>query len=108
MASNFTIDRHGSGRGTEMTYQEFIRSKIPRAEQAGFEPQSAAHPSLKGHQRDVARWMCVGGRRACFMAFGLGKTRTHLQVALWCIENQPAKKYLITCPLGVRHQFIHE
>lgn len=91
-----------------MTYQEFILSKIPRAEQAGFEPQSAAHPSLKGHQRDVARWMCVGGRRACFMAFGLGKTRTHLQVALWCIEHQPAKKYLITCPLGVRHQFIHE
>jgi hypothetical protein len=52
--------------------------------------------------------MCVGGRRACFMAFGLGKTRTHLQVALWCIEHQPEKKYLITCPLGVRHQFIRE
>lgn len=91
-----------------MTYQEFILSKIPRAEQAGFAPVSEPHPSLKGHQRDVARWMCVGGRRACFMAFGLGKTRTHLQVALWCIEHQPGKKYLITCPLGVRLQFMRE
>jgi DNA modification methylase len=91
-----------------MTYEEFILSKIPRAQQQGFWPSTPAHPSLKPHQRDIATWMCRGGRRACFKAFGLGKTRTHLQVAKWTVESNPGKKFLITCPLGVRHQFIHE
>ena len=91
-----------------LTYQEFILSKIPRAQQMGFTPASAPHVSLFPHQVDVARWMIAGGRRACFKAFGLGKTRTHLQVALWVCEAVPTKKFLITCPLGVRHQFLQE
>lgn len=88
-----------------MTYEDFILSKIPRAQAQGFTPQTPAHPSLKPHQRDVAMWMARGGRRACFMSFGLGKTRTHLQVAQWCVENQPTKKHLIIAPLGVRQEF---
>jgi hypothetical protein len=91
-----------------VTYSEFLRSKIPRAELAGFVPKSAPHASLKGHQRDEALWMCRGGQRACFNAFGLGKTRIHLQVAAWVTEECPGKRYLITCPLGVRHQFMQE
>jgi DNA modification methylase len=91
-----------------MTYEEFILNKIPRAPQIGFTPKSQPHPSLFQHQRDIARWMCYGGRRADFMAFGLGKTRVHLQVALWVTEHCPGKKFLITCALGVRHQFIQE
>ena len=90
-----------------MTYEEFLLAKVPKAEVFGFDPQTPAHPSLFGHQVDVARWMVRGGRRACFKAFGLGKTRTHLQVAKWVCEELP-KKYLITCPLGVRHQFMQE
>lgn len=96
-----------------MTYEDFILSKIPRAQPQGFTPLSAPHESLKGHQRDVAKWMAHGGRRACFMAFGLGKTRTHLQVAKWCVEHDAARqkygrKYLIIAPLGVRHVFTRE
>lgn len=94
-----------------MNYQEFVLSKIPRVPQQGFEPRTAAHSSLSGQhqfQADIARWMCVGGRRANFSSFGLGKTRTHLQVAKWVCEECPDQKYLITCPLGVRHQFIQE
>ncbi|TAK94680.1 DNA methylase N-4 [Patescibacteria group bacterium] len=88
-----------------MTYEEFVLAKNPRADFYGFEPVSKPHPSLFPHQTDIARWMCRGGRRACFAAFGLGKTRIHLQVAKWICEKEPAKKYLIIAPLGVRQQF---
>ena len=90
-----------------MTYSEFIQSKKPLAKLAGFNPSSPAHKSLKGHQSDIAKWMVAGGRRACFMAFGLGKTRTHIQVAVWICEKDP-RKYLIICPLGVRYVFMKE
>lgn len=88
-----------------MTYEDFILAKIPHAQPMGFTPTSEPHPSLYPHQRDIARWMCIGGRRACFAAFGLGKTRIHLQVARWVIEQAPDKKYLIIAPLGVRQEF---
>lgn len=70
-----------------MTYQEFLRSKVAAAPTFGFTPKSAPHPSLFPHQRDKALWMCHGGRRADFSAFGLGKTREHLQVAKWVVEH---------------------
>ena len=91
-----------------MNYEEFIQSKKPLAQLTGFKPTTPPHPSLFGHQRDVALWMVRGGRRACFEAFGLGKTRTHLQVAKWVCEHVPDKKYLIVCPLGVRYVFMQE
>jgi DNA modification methylase len=90
------------------SYSEFIQSKKPLAQLQGFKPHSLPHKSLKGHQRDVAIWMAAGGRRACFMAFGLGKTRLHLQLAKWTCEHVPGKKYLIVCPLGVRYVFMQE
>jgi DNA modification methylase len=88
-----------------MTYREFLERKMPRAQIFGFEPMSAAHDGLFPHQADIAAWMVRGGRRACFAAFGLGKTRIHLQVAKWIIEREPTKKYLIVAPLGVRQEF---
>lgn len=93
-----------------MTYQDFILSKIPRAMQQGFEPKTEPHASLSGQhafQADIARWMCMGGRRANFSSFGLGKTRTHLQVAKWCSEDT-GKPHLIILPLGVRSVFIND
>jgi hypothetical protein len=77
---------------------------VPRAEAFGFKPKSEPSPSLKAHQVDIARWMTFGGRRACFAAFGLGKTRTHLQVAKWVTE-ETNKPHLIIAPLGVRQEF---
>lgn len=87
-----------------ISYEEFIRAKLPVAEATGFEPLSEPHASLKPHQRDIARWMARGGRRACYASFGLGKTRIHLQVALWAVEHT-GKKHLIVAPLGVRQEF---
>jgi len=91
-----------------MTYQEFLLAKIPRAEDRGFEPLSPPVSTNKPHQSDIAAWMCRGGQRACFAAFGMGKTRINLQVAKWVCEANPSKKYLIICPLGVKHEFVHE
>ena len=95
-----------------MTYQEFLASKVPQAEEKGFEPLSEPHPSLFPHQRDVCLWAARGGRRAIFESFGLGKTRQHIQVAKWIVEKSRAegtcKKYLIVAPLGVRHVFTRE
>lgn len=89
---------------TKPTYIEFLRGKIPQAESAGFEPPSEPHASLYPHQRDLAEWACRGGRRAVFAAFGLGKTRMHLQIAQWVTEATGGK-YLIVAPLGVRQEF---
>jgi len=85
-------------------YLEFLRRKIPQAEQAGFEPPSEPHASLKPHQVDLCRWAIRGGRRAIFASFGLGKTRIHLQLAQWVTELT-GKPFLIICPLGVRQEF---
>jgi DNA modification methylase len=88
-----------------MNYDEFISNKVPRAEQTGFTPKTEPHESLFPHQRDIAKWCVEGGQRAVFAAFGLGKTRMHLQVAKWVAEEVPHKKYLIIAPLGVRQEF---
>lgn len=85
-------------------YLEFLRSKIPQAEIAGFEPLSAPHPSLFPHQVDIATWCTRGGRRAAFANFGLGKTRIHLQIAAWVVEKTGGR-FLIIAPLGVRQEF---
>jgi DNA modification methylase len=87
------------------SYNRFLERKMPRAEATGFEPLSPPSDALFDHQKDIAAWMVRGGRRACFAAFGLGKSRIHLQVALWIWERNPAKKYLIVAPLGVRQEF---
>jgi hypothetical protein len=86
------------------SYLDFLKTKVARAQSAGFEPPSDPHPSLFGHQRDLAVWLCRGGRRACFANFGLGKTRINIQVGKWVIEIT-GRKYLIVAPLGVRQEF---
>ena len=86
------------------SYRQFLRNKSARASAVGFEPLSPPHESLFGHQRDLALWLCRGGRRACFANFGLGKTRINLQAAKWITEAHEGK-YLIIAPLGVRQEF---
>lgn len=85
-------------------YIEFLKRKIPKAEEAGFEPPSNPHISLFPHQVDIVNWACRGGRRAIFASFGLGKTRMHLQIAIWVTQHSGGK-FLIVAPLGVRQEF---
>ncbi len=85
-------------------YLEFLKSKIPKAEEVGFDAPSDPHASLFPHQRDICHWAIKGGRRAVFANFGLGKTRIHLQLAKWVAEKTGGR-FLIICPLGVRQEF---
>ena len=85
-------------------YVRFLKAKMPHAERAGFEPTSAVHESLFPHQRDICEWAMRGGRRAVFAAFGLGKSRMHLQLAKW-VHEKTGGRFLIVAPLGVRQEF---
>jgi DNA modification methylase len=87
-----------------MTYLDFLKSKIPTAEVAGFEPPSKPKDALSDHARAIADWAIRGGRRAIFASFGLHKTRMHLQIAWWVAE-QTGGRFLIVAPLGVRQEF---
>ena len=85
-------------------YTRFLESKIAVFGSEGFEPPSAPHASLKPHQRDVATWAMKKGRAGVFKKFGLGKTRTQLQLMRWVHEHTGGRT-LIVVPLGARQEF---
>src|SRR5215210_1799871 len=88
-----------------MTYEQFIESKILKTECTGFEVNDEdLHESNLPHQRDIIRWAAIGGRRAIFASFGLGKTQMQLELARICIEKKGGSA-LIICPLGVKGEF---
>ena len=61
-------------------YNEFLASKVAVAKPLGVPIDNAQiSERLKPHQRDIVRWMVTGGRRACFAAFGLGKSVIQLE-----------------------------
>ncbi len=90
------------------TYQEFLETKISLAPKTGFELDPARlHPLLKPHQRDVVAWNCLGGCRADFLSFGLGKTIIQLETCRQVL-NEKGGLALIVCPLGVKHEFVRD
>jgi DNA modification methylase len=91
-----------------MNYRDFLARKIAAAKSTG-EPveASAVHPRLKPHQRDIVRWAVLGGCRAIFAAFGLGKTGIQLEIVRIILERVGGMG-LIVIPLGVRLEFMRE
>lgn len=90
------------------SYRDFLAGKVVMAGAAGFEVDDAEiHLSLKPVQRAAVRWAVLGGRRALFKAFGLGKTRDQLEI-LRLILTRVGGRALIVAPLGVRHEFRRE
>lgn len=89
-------------------YEQFLRDKIVLAPQGGFDvTDDEVNPILKAHQRQLVRWMVRGGKRACFAAFGLGKSVIQLE----CVRITAAKcagRGLIVIPLGVRQEFLRD
>jgi DNA modification methylase len=91
-----------------LTYEEFLQSKITLAKKSGFEPNEAAyHPSLKPHQKDAVTWALRLGHALVAMSFGLGKSRIQCQIAEQ-VTSRFSGKFLVICPLGVKHQFAEE
>jgi hypothetical protein len=91
-------------------YTAFLREKIKLANFSGFAlTPEACHPALFDHQRDIARWAVLGGNRAIFASFGLGKSVMQCewlrQIAIGAPGDEPL---LIVCPLGVRQELIRD
>ncbi len=92
----------------EHTYQDFLESKIVTAPVSGFYVnQSELNPALKPHQKDAVQWALMGGRRALFEAFGLGKTAQELEFCHQVVKKRGGKA-LIVMPLGVRQEFTRD
>ncbi|MCA1659819.1 MAG: hypothetical protein LC642_04660, partial [Verrucomicrobiaceae bacterium] len=86
-------------------YEAFLRSKLRLAPTSGLDIGThELSKTLKSHQRLIAEWMIAGGRRACFAAFGLGKSVIQLEV-LRAITELVGGRALIVAPLGVRQEF---
>lgn len=90
---------------TSHTYRSFLEAKLAISRHSGFTvPADAIHPMLKPHQRDIVRWALLGGRRAVFAAFGLGKSFMQLEI-MRQIARKEGGSQLIIAPLGVRQEF---
>ena len=89
-------------------YTAFLRQKIKMARFSGFRVELAAlHECLFPHQRDIVRWAVLGGNRAIFAKFGLGKSVMQCE---WMrqIIMAAGGDGLIVCPLGVRQELIRD
>ncbi len=86
-------------------YNQFLREKMNLTKDAGMDCEAAeVSTKLKPHQRDQVVWGVMGGRRAFFDAFGLGKTYIQLET-LRIILNKQGGRGLIVAPLGARREF---
>ena len=91
-----------------MNYQDFIKNKIAIAKIGGFEGADSEIPSvLKPHQRDIVKWAILGGCRAIFASFGLGKSVIQLSI-MKIISEREKRKTLIIAPLGVKQEFVRD
>jgi DNA modification methylase len=91
-----------------VAYSDFIEAKAAYDDAHGFEvADDEIHPLLLPHQRALVRWAVLGGRRALFAAFGLGKSVIQLEtVGLIC--ERAGGPGLIVVPLGVRQEFARD
>lgn len=85
-----------------------LRSKVQMKNESGFTlERSDLHPSLFEFQKDMVLWAAQRGRALIAASFGLGKTRLQVEL-LRQAHLRTGQSVLVICPLGVRHQFIHE
>jgi len=86
-------------------YKEFLTSKIISDSREGFcISQDEINPKLYPHQKDIVQWAVLGGRRAIFAAFGLGKSFMQLEILRIILEKEGGRQ-LVVAPLGVRQEF---
>ena len=89
-------------------YDQFLKSKVRLAKKQGFDIAcDEVNPRLKDHQQAIVRWMVQGGRRACFAAFGLGKSIIQLEAVRLTLRKTGGRG-LIVVPLNVRQEFIND
>lgn len=91
-----------------MEYQEFLKSKLVRAQQAGFTVnREDLNPMLFDFQRDIVWWALRTGLAGIFADCGLGKTPMQIEWARHVVEHT-GKPVLIYAPLAVAPQTVEE
>lgn len=89
-------------------YTDFLRQKIKMANFKGFSVEPGnVHPVLYPHQKDIVRWAVLGGNRAIFAKFGLGKSIMQVEWMRQIVEAAGGIG-LIVCPLGVRQELVRD
>ena len=89
-----------------MSYETFLREKLPRHQPSGFEP-AAIHEILYPFQAAITRWATRMGCAAVFADCGLGKTFIQLEWAR-LVQERAGRPVLIVAPLCVVAQTIEE
>lgn len=90
-------------------YLAFLERKILQHQASGFSvSDDALHPGNLPHQNVMIRWAARKGKALLAASFGLGKTRVQCELARMIVARSEGGKFLVVCPLGVRHQFMHE
>lgn len=93
---------------THEEYYRFLGTKIATAKDFGFViERSEISECLKPHQKDAVMFNILGGRRANFLQFGLGKTLIQIET-LRILLKAKSGKALIICPLGVKQEFFQD
>jgi DNA modification methylase len=87
-------------------YDQFITSKLRRAECNGFEPRPITAP-LFPFQKHVTQWAIRKGRAALFEECGLGKTLQQLEWASQVADHRGLPVLILT-PLAVAPQTLAE
>lgn len=92
-------------------YQEFLRKKIKLSKPSGIKISeddiikiNTGIKKLKPHEIKAIQWAAIGGHRALFESFGLGKTCQQLALAKLITAREDGK-FLIIMPLGVKQEF---
>jgi SNF2 family DNA or RNA helicase len=90
----------------QLDYDQFITSKVRRANCTGFDPSEIKAP-LFPFQKHVTKWAIRKGCAALFEDCGLGKTLQQLEWARQTSDHS-AKPSLILTPLSVAPQTLAE
>jgi hypothetical protein len=116
MKDTLKLVTYKSGKGSKAPaktyntedYIQFLKDKAAIATSHGFDiDESEINPILKPHQKLMVKWAIRGGRRALFASFGLGKTIVQLEILRLILKHKGGRA-LVTLPLGVRQEFIHD
>lgn len=95
------------GNAEQQAYVDFLKNKTVPMNETGFSVAlNDLHSSLFGHQKVTVQWGAKRGAALIASSFGLGKTRTSIEL-LRQVQKRTAAPVLFVCPLGVRHQFVH-
>lgn len=89
-----------------MKYEDFLKQKIKRVDQSGFDPKSL-NAFLFDFQKHIVTKACKAGKYAIFADCGLGKTLMQLEWARQVMMHE-GKNVLILAPLAVSGQTIQE